>query len=70
MAKQSRKVWLALETAQSALAILESQIAEQMHADDRKKIDQLIEKARSAIDDAQMHLTEALRDAQSAIDRI
>jgi hypothetical protein len=70
MAKQSRKVWLALETAQASLAILESQIAEQMHADDRKKIDSLLEKARSAIDEAQTQLTDALRDAQSAIDRI
>jgi hypothetical protein len=70
MANQSRKVWLALETAQSALAVLEGQVAEQMHADDRRKIDQLIERARAAIDNAQMHLTDALRDAQSAIDRI
>lgn len=70
MSKQSRNVWLALETAQSALAVLESQIAEQMHADDRKKIDSLIEKARSAIDAVQTHLTDAFRDAQNAINRI
>lgn len=70
MAKQSREVWLSLETAQAALAILESVIDEQLHADDRKRIDLLIEKARSAIDRAQTHLTDALHDAQNAIDRI
>lgn len=70
MAKQRREVWLSLETAQSALTILESVLGDQLHADDRKRIDPLIEKARSAIDRAQTHLTDALRDAQNAIDRI
>jgi hypothetical protein len=70
MAKQQREVWLSLETAQSALTILESVVGEQYHADDRKQIDALIEKARTAIDRAQNHLTDALRDAQNAIDRI
>lgn len=70
MAKQRREVWLSLETAQSALSILETLIGEQLHADDRKQVDVLIEKARSAIDRAQTHLTVSLRDAQNAIDRI
>lgn len=70
MAKQRREVWLSLETAQSALSILETLIGEQLHADDRKQVDVLIKKARSAIDRAQTHLTVSLRDAQNAIDRI
>lgn len=70
MAKHSRNVWLALETAQSALAILDSLIADQIHAADRKRIDPVLEKAISAIDAAQTHLTDALSDAQNAIDRI
>lgn len=70
MAKQRREVWLSLETAQSALTILEGVIVDQLHADDRKRIDPLIEKARSAIDRAQTHLTDALRVAQNAIDGI
>lgn len=70
MAKQKREVWLSLETAQSALTILGSLVAEKLHADDCKQIDGLIEKARTAIDRAQTHLTDALRDAQKAIDGI
>lgn len=70
MAKQRREVWLSLETAQSALIILGSLIAEKLHADDRKQIDSLIENARKAIDGAQSKLTEAVHNAQKAIDGI
>ncbi len=70
MAKQSRTVWLALEEAHAALAIIENQITQKLHSDDRKQIDVLLEKARSAIDKAQSSLTDALHDAQNAIDQI
>lgn len=70
MAKPKREVWLSLETAHALLAVLDSKVSEKLHADDRKEIDGLVEKTRTAIDRAQTHLTDALRDAQNAIDRI
>lgn len=70
MAKQRREVWLSLETAHSSLMVLSSVLSEKLPADDRKIFDSLIEKARTSLDKAQTNLTDALRDAQNAIDKI
>jgi hypothetical protein len=68
--KQSRDVWLSLELAQSLLAVLDSKIGEEMHADDAKPLRGLVDKARAALDKAQSDLTDRLSAIQKSVDGI
>ncbi len=52
MAKGLPTVNLDIERAHSALTVLRTLLAEQIHDDDRKQIDELIDKATSALDKA------------------
>jgi hypothetical protein len=70
MTKAKREVWLALEEAQSALAVIDSALAERLDADDRQQLDSLVDRARKALDRAQLRLSESVRAAQLAIESI
>lgn len=52
MGKGLPKVNLHLAEAQSAITVARTLLAEQLHADDRKKIEELMLRAEDKIDDA------------------
>lgn len=61
MTKTRREVWLALEEAQAALAILTIETQAESS---------LINRAKAALDRAQEHLTEELQKIRNALDGI
>lgn len=70
MAQPTRQVSLSIEKANSALTVISGLIAEKIHEDDRKKIDELIERARNALDNAALQLADARQAAEAALDRM
>lgn len=64
----NRKATLALSDADAALSILKTVVAEALHADDRKKIDSLIERCRNAIDRGSSELDSIRTALQKQVD--
>ncbi len=72
MAKPKREVWLAIEEAHAALSVLDTELS-QVQPHDQPHIEpcvKLVQRAKNALDKAQRHLSDALQDAQAAIDKI
>ncbi len=70
MGKMHSFVNLRIETAQSSLTVLKAMLAEQMHEDDRVKLDGLIDRASSALYEASSHLSVIRTDVIEAIDKL
>ena len=70
MSKGMPTINLEIEMASSALSVLRELLAEQIHDDDRKQIDELIEKAGSALEKASCVLSALRRQLEDVADQL
>lgn len=59
-----------IETASSALSVLQSLVAEKLHEDDRRDIDGLVNRARGALDRTSTVLSELRRKLEDVADSL